>query len=72
MLHNHLALRKWCYTPLQRDFALDPIIPPFDFHFESLGLVIFLNISFWFQIIGLKGVMLLILHPILELGASVC
>jgi hypothetical protein len=32
----------------------------------------FLNISFWLQIIGLKGVMLLILHPILELGASVC
>jgi hypothetical protein len=29
-----LALRKWCYTPLQHDFALDPIIPPFDFHFR--------------------------------------
>jgi hypothetical protein len=27
-------LRKWCYTPLQHDFALDPIIPPFDFHFR--------------------------------------
>jgi hypothetical protein len=25
---------KWCYTPLQHDFALDPIIPPFDFHFR--------------------------------------
>ena len=24
------------------------------------------------QVIGLKGVMLLILHPILEMGASVC
>jgi hypothetical protein len=24
----------WCYTPLQHDFALDPIILPFDFHFE--------------------------------------
>jgi hypothetical protein len=23
-----------CYTPLQHDFALDPIIPPFDFHFR--------------------------------------
>jgi hypothetical protein len=33
-LHNHLTLRKGCYTPLQHDFALDPIIPPFDFHFE--------------------------------------
>jgi hypothetical protein len=22
------------YTPLQHDFALDPIIPPFDFHFR--------------------------------------
>ena len=32
----------------------------------------FLKISFWLQVIGLKGVMLLILHPILELGASVC
>jgi hypothetical protein len=21
-------------TPLQHDFALDPIIPPFDFHFR--------------------------------------
>ena len=29
-IHNHLTLRKWCYTPLQHDFALDPIIPPFD------------------------------------------
>jgi hypothetical protein len=32
--HNHLTLRKWCYTPLEHDFALDPIIPPFDFHFR--------------------------------------
>jgi hypothetical protein len=22
-IHNHLTLRKWCYTPLQHDFALD-------------------------------------------------
>jgi hypothetical protein len=29
-----ITLRKWCYTPLQHDFALDPIIPPFDFHFR--------------------------------------
>ena len=33
-IHNHLTLRKCCYTPLQHDFALDPIIPPFDFHFR--------------------------------------
>ena len=33
-IHNHLTFRKWCYTPLQHDFALDPIIPPFDFHFR--------------------------------------
>jgi hypothetical protein len=33
-IHNHLTLRKWCCTPLQHDFALDPIIPPFDFHFR--------------------------------------
>ena len=33
-IQNHLTLRKWCYTPLQHDFALDPIIPPFDFHFR--------------------------------------
>jgi hypothetical protein len=33
-IHNHLILRKWCYTPLQHDFALDPIILPFDFHFR--------------------------------------
>jgi hypothetical protein len=30
-IHNHLTLRKWCYTPLQH---LDPIIPLFDFHFR--------------------------------------
>ena len=35
-IHNHLALRKWCYTPLQHDFALDPIIPSFDFHFSNI------------------------------------
>jgi hypothetical protein len=34
-IHNHLTLRKWCYTRLQHDFALDPIISPFDFHFQT-------------------------------------
>jgi hypothetical protein len=34
-IHDHLTLRKWCYTPLHHDFALDPIISPFDFHFRT-------------------------------------
>ena len=34
-IHNHLTLRKWCYTQLQHDFPLDPIISPFDFHFRT-------------------------------------
>jgi hypothetical protein len=25
---------EWCYAPLQHDFALDPIITPFDIHFR--------------------------------------
>ena len=28
-IHNYLTLRKWCYTPLQHKFALDPMILPF-------------------------------------------
>jgi hypothetical protein len=36
IIHNHLTLRKWCYTPLQHDFALDPMIPPFVFHFSKI------------------------------------
>jgi hypothetical protein len=35
-IHNHLTLRKWCYTPLLHDFAFDLIIPPFDFHFSNI------------------------------------
>jgi hypothetical protein len=35
-IHNHLTLRKWCYTPLQHECALDPIIPPVDFHFSNI------------------------------------
>jgi hypothetical protein len=35
ILPPHLTLRKWCYTPLQHDFALDPMISPFDFHFRT-------------------------------------
>ena len=35
-IHNHLTPRKWSYTPLQHDFALDPMIPPFVFHFSNI------------------------------------
>jgi hypothetical protein len=35
-IHNHLALGKWCYTPLQHDFALDPMISSFHYHFDFL------------------------------------
>jgi hypothetical protein len=40
-IHNHLTLRKWCYTPLQHDFALDPMIPPFVFHFSNSKSAVF-------------------------------
>jgi hypothetical protein len=36
-IHNHLTLRKWWYTPLQHDFALDPMIPPFLPFFKHLS-----------------------------------
>jgi hypothetical protein len=39
-IHNHLTLRKWCCTPLQHDFALDPMIPPFVFQFSNMCHVI--------------------------------
>ena len=38
-IRGHLALGGWCCAPLQHDFALDPVVPPFDFHFDF-----FLNI----------------------------
>jgi hypothetical protein len=28
-IHIHLTLRKWCYTRLQHDFPLDPLISSF-------------------------------------------
>jgi hypothetical protein len=34
-IHNHLTLRKWCYTPLQHDFPLDPMISSFHIHFGT-------------------------------------
>jgi hypothetical protein len=43
-IHNHLTLRKWCYTRLQHDFALDPIISPFEIHFQTF--VIWLRESY--------------------------
>ena len=35
-IHNHFTLRKWCYTPLQHDFALDHMISTFVFHFWNI------------------------------------
>jgi hypothetical protein len=32
---NHLTLRKGCCSPLQHNFALDPMIPPFVIHFSN-------------------------------------
>jgi hypothetical protein len=36
-IHNHLTLIKWCYTRLQHDLPLDPIISPYHFHFQNLS-----------------------------------
>ena len=44
----------------------------FVFKFWKFRISNFLNISFRLQVIGLKGVIFLIVHPVLELGASVC
>ena len=33
-IRGRLALGRWCCAPLQHDFALDPVVPPFDFHFR--------------------------------------
>jgi hypothetical protein len=34
-IHNHLTLRKWCYTRLQHNFPLDPMISSFHIHFGT-------------------------------------
>jgi hypothetical protein len=34
---NHLTLRKWCYTALQHDFPLDPMISSFHIHFGTFA-----------------------------------
>jgi hypothetical protein len=36
-IHNHLTLRKSCYTRLQHDLPLDPIISPYHFHFQTFA-----------------------------------
>jgi hypothetical protein len=46
-IHNHLTLRKWCYTQLQHDFALDPIISPFDFHFRTYKRNLAIQTEWW-------------------------
>ena len=33
---NHLTLRKWCYTALQHDFALEPMISTFVLHCSNI------------------------------------
>jgi hypothetical protein len=33
-IHNHLTLRKWCYTRVQHDFHINPIISPCQFLFQ--------------------------------------
>ena len=33
-IHNHLTLRKWCYTRVQHYFHIDPIISPCQFLFQ--------------------------------------
>ena len=33
-IHNHLTLRKWCYSRVQHDFHIDPIISPFPYLFQ--------------------------------------
>ena len=48
-IHNHLTLRKWRYTPLHHDFALDPIIPPFDFHFRIYKCDLAILTEWWQQ-----------------------
>jgi hypothetical protein len=47
--HNHLTLRKWCYTPLQHDFALDPMISSFHFHFGIYKRDLAILIEWWQQ-----------------------
>jgi hypothetical protein len=38
-IHNYLTLRKWCYTPLQHNFPLDPMISSFHIFFLWLSVI---------------------------------
>ena len=38
-IHNHLTLRKWCYTPLQHDFALYHHFAMLTFIFEPTNVI---------------------------------
>jgi hypothetical protein len=38
-IHNHLTLRKWCYTPLQHDFASDHHFAMLTFIFEPTNVI---------------------------------
>ena len=50
-IHNHLTLRKWCCTRLQHDFALDPIISSFDFHFRTYIRDLAILTEWWQQLL---------------------
>ena len=39
IIHNHLTLRKWCYTLLQHDFALDHHFAMLTFIFEPTSVI---------------------------------
>jgi hypothetical protein len=48
-IHNHLTLRKWCYTRLQHDFPWDPMILPFHFHFWTYKRDLAILTEWWQQ-----------------------
>jgi hypothetical protein len=45
-IHNHLTLRKWCYTPLQHNFPLDPMISSFHIHFGTFATWLWENYDY--------------------------
>ena len=42
-----VLLRKWCYTRLQRDFPLHPLISPFHFHFRTYKRDLVILTEWW-------------------------
>jgi hypothetical protein len=48
-IHNHLTLRKWCYTRLLHDFPLHPLILPFHFHFRTYKRDLAIQTEWWQQ-----------------------